>query len=284
MRKYLFLFLAAAAFCGCDNDDNLFPSNQEVVESLLTQYPSAQDVTWARAWGYWVAEFNRADGEIMVECEAWFSNDGVWYLGVSNIPYTTLPTAVQNAFATSQYAQWFIDEVDMVERYNSEDVYVVEAEMDEGNEANDVDLYYTADGTLIRAIMNGAAPDFRPIILGDTVTAYLAENYPSATIIDVSSSTDITEVDVMDGVTLRKIYFDSKNEWLMTASRITVAELPEIVMQTIAASQYAAWEIEQAEYIANPDGDYYQVTLESTTGEQVVMKISDEGRIYSNII
>lgn len=70
----------------------------------------------------------------------------------------------------------------------------------------------------------------------------------------------------------------------MTASRITVAELPEIVMQTIAASQYAAWEIEQAEYIANPDGDYYQVTLESTTGEQVVMKISDEGRIYSNII
>ena len=281
MRKYLFLFLAIATFVGCSNDDdNLFPSNQKVVESLLTQYPSAQNVSWVRAWGYWVAEFDRAYDEIIVECDAWLSNDGVWYLGVSNIPYTTLPAAVQNAFAVSQYSQWFVDEVDLVERYNSADVYVIEAESDEGNEANDVDLYYTADGTLIRSISNGAAPDYRPIILGDAVTSYLSENYPSASIIDVASSTGITEVYVMDGTTLRKIYFDANAGWLMTASNVSVAELPEIVMQTIAASQYATWAIVGAEYVENPDGDYYQVTLESTTGEQVVMKISDEGRIY----
>lgn len=279
MKKYLFLCLAAVAFMACSNDDdNIFPTNQKVAESLLTQYPSAQNISWGRAWGYWVAEFDRAEDEIMVECEAWFSNDGVWYLGVSNIPYTILPIAIRNAFAVSDYSQWFIDEVDMVERYNSEVVYVLEAESDGPETAGEVDLYYTADGILIRSIVNGAEPNYKPIILGEGITTYLTENYPTAVVIDIESSTGITEVDVMDDTTLRKIYFDGKEAWLMTASRITVAELPEIVIETIAASQYAAWEITQAEYVENPNGAYYQVTLASE-GAQEVMKINIEGRI-----
>ena len=279
MKKYLFLCLAAVAFMACRNDDdNIFPTNQKVAESLLTQYPSAQNISWGRAWGYWVAEFDRAEDEIMVECEAWFSNDGVWYLGVSNIPYTILPIAIRNAFAVSDYSQWFIDEVDMVERYNSEVVYVLEAESDGPETAGEVDLYYTADGILIRSIVNGAEPDYRPIILGEQITNYISTNYPAATTIDIAAATDITEVDIMDDTTLRKIYFDGKEAWLMTASRITVAELPEIVIETIAASQYAAWEIIEAETIENPDGEYYQITL-AGEGEQVVMKINIEGRI-----
>lgn len=278
MKKYLFLILAAAMLVGCDNDDAIFPSNQKVVESLLTQYPSAQNITWGRAWGYWLATFDRAENEIMVECEAWLSNDGVWYLGVSNIPYTSLPTAVQNSFSTSQYGGWFIDEVDMIERYDSEVVYAIEAEIDNIDTANDVVLYYTPDGILIRSILNGIEPDYRPIILGEQTTNYISTNYPAATIIDIAAANDITEVDVMDGTTLRKIYFDGKQEWLMTESRISAEELPEIVMQTIADSQYAAWEIIDAELVENPDGEYYQVTLAGES-EQVVMKVNIEGRI-----
>ena len=82
----------------------------------------------------------------------------------------------------------------------------------------------------------------------------------------------------MDGTTLREIYFDGKEAWLMTESRITVAELPEIVIETIAASQYAAWEITQAEYVENPNGAYYQVILTSEGGQET-MKINIEGRI-----
>ena len=279
MKKYLFLCLAAVAFMACSNDDdNIFPTNQKVVESLLTQYPSAQNISWGRAWGYWVAEFERSENDIMVECEAWFSNDGVWYLGVSNIPYTSLPTTVQNSFSTSQYGQWFIDEVDMVERYDSEVVYAIEAEIDNINTANEVILYYTPEGILIRSVLNGAEPDYRPIILGEQITNYISTHYPSATTIDIAAATDITEVDIMDNTTLRKIYFDNKQEWLMTASRIASTDLPDIVIETIAASQYATWEIVEAEAIENPDGEYYQVTL-AGEGEQVVMKINIEGRI-----
>ena len=64
----------------------------------------------------------------------------------------------------------------------------------------------------------------------------------------------------------------------MTESRISAEELPEIVMQTIADSQYAAWEVIDAELVENPDGEYYQVTL-AGEGEQVVMKVNIEGRI-----
>ena len=212
MKKYLFLCLAAVAFIACSNDVyNIFPTNQKVVESLLTQYPSAQNVTWGRAWGYWVAEFDRAEDEIMVECEAWFSNDGVWYLGVSNIPYTSLPIAVQNSFSTSQYGQWFIDEVDMIERYNSEVVYAIEAETDNINTADDVVLHYTPDGILIRSILNGSEPDYRPIILGEQITNYISTNYPAATTIDIAAATDINEVDIMDTLDLANDYVNL--EW-----------------------------------------------------------------------
>ena len=278
MKKYLFLILAAAMFVGCDNDDAIFPSNQRVVESLLTKYPSAQNVTWGRAWGYWVAEFERAEQEVMVECEAWISNNGVWYLGVSDIPYPTLPAAVQEAFNASKYGEWFIDEVDMVERYNSQTVYIIEAEVDESNTGNIVDLYYTPDGILLRTIENGGEPYYRPIILADNVTTYIAENYPAGTIVDIEADASITEVDVIEGTTLYKVLFDSKNNWVMTASRISESDLPDVVMETIAASQYATWEIEQAELIENPDGEYYQITLVGE-GNQVVMKIDEDGRI-----
>jgi uncharacterized membrane protein YkoI len=278
MKKYLFLILAAAMFVGCDNDDAIFPSNQRVVESLLTKYPSAQNITWGRAWGYWVAEFERAEQEVMVECEAWISNNGLWYLGVSDIPYPTLPAAVQEAFNASKYSEWFIDEVDMVERYNSQTVYIIEAEVDESNTGNVVDLYYTPDGTLLRTIENGAEPYYRPIILSDSVTNYLAENYPAGTIVDIATDADVTEVDIMDGTTLRKIYFDGKSNWLMTASRITENELPEVVIETIATSQYATWDVVQVELIENPDGEYYQITLAGEEN-QVVMKIDADGRI-----
>lgn len=278
MKKYLFIFLAAAVMVGCSSDDTIFPSNQRVVEALLAKYPSAQNVTWGRAWGYWVAEFERAEQEVMVECEAWISNNGVWYLGVSDIPYPVLPTAVQEAFTTSQYSEWFIDEVDMVERYNCQTVYMIEAEIDESNTGNVVALYYTPDGILLRTVANGIEPYYRPIILSDSVTNYITANYPAATIADIASSSGITEVDVMDGTTLRKIFFDNKDNWLMTSTVVAVSDLPEVVNETIAASQYATWEIVLAEMIENPDGTYYQITL-AGDDSQTVMKIEANGRI-----
>ena len=166
----------------------------------------------------------------------------------------------------------------MVERYNSQTVYIIEAEVDESNTGNVVDLYYTPDGTLLRTIENGAEPYYRPIILSDSVTNYLAENYPAGTIVDIATDADVTEVDIMDGTTLRKIYFDGKSNWLMTASRITENELPEVIIETIATSQYATWDVVRVELIENPDGEYYQITLAGEEN-QVVMKIDADGRI-----
>ena len=131
---------------------------------------------------------------------------------------------------------------------------------------------------MLRTIENGGEPYYRPIILADNVTTYIAENYPAGTIVDIEADASITEVDVIEGTTLYKVLFDSKNNWVMTASRISESDLPDVVMETIAASQYATWEIEQAELIENPDGEYYQITLVGE-GNQVVMKIDEDGRI-----
>lgn len=281
MKKYLFLFGAIAvalATISCSDDDDVVPSNSKVTDNFMTMYPNAQDISWGRALGYWVAEFNNVEPLLQTDCTAWFDNDGEWYLTDTDLPPTALPEAVQNAFEIGDYADWFIDEIDMVERYNSQAVYVIEVDNDQAAEDAEIDLYYTPDGTLIKSEEAGSSLDYRPVVLAEATKSYLSQNYPEATIINLSSQIGLTEVDILDGQTFRALFFSKTGEWTLTESHITVAELPDSVMQTIAQSQYAAWEIQQVEMIQTADQLYYQIVLADNTN-QTTLKILADGQI-----
>ena len=98
---------------------------------------------WEKKNNYLIAEFidNQLDGK------AWFDATGRWYMTETELTHTSqLPEAVQKALANSEYAQWYIDDIDRLERNETETIYVIEVKKDK----QEYDLYYSADGILVK--------------------------------------------------------------------------------------------------------------------------------------
>ncbi len=95
---------------------------------------------WEKKTNYLIAEFidNQLDGK------AWFDATGRWYMTETELTHTSqLPEAIQKALANSEYAQWYIDDIDRLERNETETIYVIEVKKKDKQE---YDLYYSADG------------------------------------------------------------------------------------------------------------------------------------------
>ncbi len=278
MRK-LFLFLALAALAGCGDDDGYNPANWKVVEAFNTKYPNATNTQWNGQLGFAVATFqDPQQNNELYDSEAWFGLTGIWYMTVSDIPYSALPEAVKSAFSASEFAEWLIEDVEKVERSSAATLYVIEVESRGGAPEQEWDLYYAEDGTLVKSVPSDGPPAYSPVAPNGTIESYITTTYPNATILDFEREGGITEVDILDDGVVRELYFDAAGTWLRTVTDVRPAELPEAVLQAIAASDYATWRIDDAENIVEGAGEYYLIELESGERE-VVLMIAPSGEI-----
>lgn len=278
MKKFLALFALAALISCSDDDDGITPVSQQVQNALSNKYPNATNVVWKSDSGFLVADFkDPTTDNVLYDCEAWFSPQGKWYMTETDIPYSALPDAVKAAFEASEYAEWYIDDVDKVEREATATLYIIEAEARDSDET-EIDLYYTEDGTLVKSIVDGSGEGYMPIAPAGSINSYIAENYPDAIILDYDREGSFTEVDILDAGIVRELYFDAKGDWLRTTTDILPAALPQAVLEAIAASDYQLWQIDEAELVVTPREEYYTVELES--GDQEVnLRITPEGEI-----
>ena len=71
-----------------------------------------------------------------------------------------LPSVVEKSFSEGEYGTWIVDDIDFYER-TDKDFYLIEVEK---AGQRDMDLYYSPDGVLIKAV-----PDSDVEITPDTV-------------------------------------------------------------------------------------------------------------------
>ena len=120
--------------------------------------------------------------------------------------------------------------------------------------------------------------EVNPIDQLDAATLEAVMNlYPAGNVVDVDTYQDFIEVEVMDGMTSRDVYFDKQGNWLRTETDVRPTELPSAVTNAIAASEHAALHIDDAEWVETPDGNYYVVELDANP--DVYLKITAEGVI-----
>lgn len=279
MMKNVFL-LAALSLClfqSCDNDDNEPVPGYVSVEAKTAfeqKFPSAKDAEWKTRHDYLVVEFKQDK----VEKEAWFDNSGAWYMTETDIPFAKLPDGVKTAFQQGKYSTWKVEDVDMIERWEAETVYVLEVEQGD----SEVDLYYSPDGILVKTVLDTEGSDgyedFIPSRPSSAVEAYLKENYPAARILDIDQEKGMTEVELLDGTVYRELLFDNAGAWTQTKTELHVAELPDAVMTAIKSSPYAAYTIDEADFIQTPAGEWYLVELESGK-QEVELRIDETGKI-----
>ena len=147
--KFYGLFLAlfgAVVLTSCDKKDDIRISDvpSAVMNSFDANFPNASRAEWEKKSGCIVADFWQ-DG---MDMSAWYNPNGEWLMTESDlgVNLSVLPQAVQDAFKSSQYANWHVDDIDKYERPN--DVfYLIEIET---KGESDRDLFFAPDGSLLK--------------------------------------------------------------------------------------------------------------------------------------
>lgn len=288
---FALLALGAVSLASCENDDNddidLSKVPTDVRNAFEGSYSNTTNLKWetenVSQQSYYKAEFNNKNDN-NYKTSAWYTNQGKWQMTETEMPYHAIPTAIRTAFENSPYATWKKDlEVDKVERPDAETIYIIEVE---SATDEDIDLYYSADGVLIKAISdvnNGATGNgsLLPDTPSETVTAvtiFINEKYPNARIVEIDIEHGLTEIDIIHGNIGKEVILNSTNEWISTSWDIFPSQLPQSVSATIAA-QYANYPIDDTEYFETPAGSYYLIELERKGQNDIKVKIDENGQV-----
>ena len=255
----------------CSDDDNFEPDNSAVKNAFATKYPGASVDEWEMKFTYYVANF-RLDNN---ETEAWFESNANWVFTETDLTYAKLPDAIKTSFEASEYKNWEKDDIDKIERPETETVYILEVES--GN--TELDLYYSEDGELMKTENTPENTDRIPAVLSATILNDIDARYPRATVADVETEENNTlEVLINDNGTYREVYFDNTGTWLQTTTNIPLNSVPATVMNALSTSQYADYEIDDVEMLEIADGSFYLFELEKNDTE-IDVKISPEGEV-----
>lgn len=121
------------------------------VEKTFSQsYPNAAKTEFEKSGDYYVAEFKND----AISAKAWFSAEGTLLMEKAEMAFNKLPTAVITSFQEGEYGRK-VEDTDVIILQNGKIVYKIEVE---GNN-KDIDLYYSADGVLIKALAEHESND-----------------------------------------------------------------------------------------------------------------------------
>lgn len=256
---------------GCEDDPEVNVP-VEVQKSFTQKYPSASRVEWEDNAGYKVADFSYNS----VETSAWFDTHGNWYMTESDIPFSALPLVVQTSFKASELASWRVDDVDMIEKKDSETLYIIEVEQGE----SEADIYYSADGILIKVLYDNGYHENRPTPITNTIQELVKQKYPNSRIIEISNEGGLIEVDIIDVNVKKEVFFDSADNWVYTKTDINLTNLPVEVSNIVTTPQYVGYTIDDAEYVESPQGNYYLLELEKGNSE-IKVKVDSSGKVIN---
>lgn len=291
MKLKMYFALLAMGMIGLqscsNNDDDNLPSSQ-VPEAIRNAFDSSFSNTANLSWEtktvskgqYYKAEFNNKSDN-GYKTEAWYTADGTWYMTETEMPYNAIPQAVKTSFESSEYASWKRDnEVDRIERNAvKEIIYIIEVESPQDV---DMDLHYSADGILVKAVNDDGDGDNEALLpdapseMVTTATEFIQKNYPNARIIEIEAEHGVIEIDIIHDNRSKEVLLGTTYEWISTSW--DVYTLPAKVTEAINASQYNGYVVDDAEYFETPDGNYYLVELEQGKNE-VKIKIKEDGEI-----
>jgi len=255
--KLLFFALLAVSmvsFSGCNDDDDNYTPEEAVVNAFKTKYPDAQRIEWETKAGYKVADFVLN----AKESEAWFQTDGKWVMTETDILFDELSAEIQAAFKAGKYKDWRIDDVDKLERVDSETVYVIEVEG-----TGEYDLYYAEDGTLLKEVQDTGGNMHEPTVIPSAIMDEIMKMYPNAVLIEYERKNTFYKIDIRDGKIHKEVLFDDTNKWVSTEWDIRLSEVPAVVTDALKASEYKDYKIDDVEALEKPDSMYYVFELES---------------------
>ena len=268
---FMLFGIAGLILTGCNNKKQYRP-DANIVSAMNAKYPKATKIEWEKKHNYEVAEYY----ENGVSSKAWFDKNGKWVMTDSDLKYSGLPGASRNTFEKSMYGNWKKGDVDKIERYGMQPVYVIEVE----KEGQDVDLYYTANGMLVKTVKDGDRghdSDFMP--LEPAVRDNIMRKYPDASVIEMTDKRGKRYVDILDNGRVKEVVFDNDN-WVSTSWNVDKADVPSAVMTALRGSEYKNYTIDDITFYESADHSYYQIKMNEGSKEKKI-NVDASGKIVS---
>ena len=270
MTIFVSLLLAGFAFTSCDDSDDNYTPDEKIVNVLYEKYPNAQRVDWELQHDHYVADFYDNN----IEKEAWITTKGEWVMTESDILFNNLPDAVQTAFNESEYKDWRVDDVDMLERIEMETVYVIEVEKSK----QEFDLFYAEDGTLIKAVEDiDNNNNYQPNRVPEVLKNFINEKYPQATIVDIEVEKGITEIDILHENKAKELHFNSTNEWLYTTWDVREREIQDIATKVL--NDNPGFKIDDIDYKESADGSEVYIFELEKGNQEIHVTVDMEGNV-----
>ena len=270
MTIFVSLLLAGFAFTSCDDSDDNYTPDEKIVNVLYEKYPNAQRVDWELQHDHYVADFYDNN----IEKEAWITTKGEWVMTESDILFNNLPDAVQTAFNESEYKDWRVDDVDMLERIEMETVYVIEVEKSK----QEFDLFYAEDGTLIKAVEDiDNNNNYQPNTVPEVLKNFINEKYPQATIVDIEVEKGITEIDILHENKAKDLHFNSANEWLYTTWDVREREIQDIATKVL--NDNPGFKIDDIDYKESADGSEVYIFELEKGNQEIHVTVDMEGNV-----
>lgn len=210
--------------CSKDDDNDINPVNvpSAVMSAFNQAYPNTS-AKWSLNDNYYVAEFGNDNNEV----DVWFTSEGTIMLTVREMPASELPQAIKTAIQETKYAAWKIDDVNLIQRKGFENLYKVE--MDDLISDNEVTLYYTTSGVLVKEVPEIDNTPVTPVVIPqkmiDQINIYFPKNGYTIVDYDYESSTKTYEVDIIEDNIAIEIVFDNNQtlyywQWETTFAKV----------------------------------------------------------------
>lgn len=282
MRFLLIAILTLGLTVACDNDNKFMPDSA-VKAAFETYFPDASGEYWISKTGYSVVKFFHKGTHKL----AWFSEQGVLEQVETDIPVHQLPEVIKQLIAASEYANWKIDDVDLVEGNGMEPVYIVEMESGE----QEVDLYFAEDGTLIKVVIDTDDDDndicpIAPNPANQKIRDIVFEKYPGAKILEIDKEGKKYEIDLYFEGAYYEMSLNAQLEWIETSREITWNSVPEAVKKTFKSAGYVFNPKEDDVDLlyrpgAQTDLVLYRIELDRENSADLVLYYTEDGNIFS---
>ena len=282
--KMYFMMLAmgllSMVMTGCsDDDDQGAKVPAELENAFVSEFGDVAHSWSTTRSGYHVAKFH----DNKQEKEAWFDAQGAWMMTETDLHFEALPEAVKTTYANlTEYANWRVDDVDMLERKGMETVYVLEVE----NGSQEVDLYFDGSGRLIKEVVDLDQEDdsesYLPGGLNAAVKTILNDKFPDYKLLEVEREKNGNlEVDILYNNEKIEVIFNQADQWVASKKEVKLSQVPTVVKEAaLAAHSGAVLEDDEADWIETPSGNYYVLELEK--GEQdIYVKVQADGTVLS---
>ena len=209
----------------------------------------------------------RSDNGDLVNYSAWFDAQYQWQMTEEDLPQYMIPDAVWAAFDATEYADWRIDDIDMLRRGGVETIYIIEVEGTTADGVHqEVDLYFSEDGVLVKTVVDAEEDydynDFIPDTPSGSIQEYIATHYPDARIVEIDIEHGMTEVEIIDGRVCRELFFDSSQNWMLTRTELRHSQVPEDILGYLRSSEYGSYRMDDVDFYQTPEGEFYRFELE----------------------